>query len=156
MSRAPRPLTSKFLPRDLVEDWTPIAQVRNPGFLWDGSDYDCPKRSQLGDVSQLLARQEPLKLLIKHAPTGFPSHPNLRSALGSLQVKFQIFGTDIGNTSRVVMESADRWRIMMRNLYNRKRLGEDDSALAPLLDGITLPVGPATGPVEPLGPQKKQ
>ena len=52
----------------------------------------------------------------------------------------------IGNLSKVVMEAADRWRIMCRNLYNRKRCDEQDSALSSLLDCIVLPQGPSTPP----------
>ena len=139
MSRAPRPLTSHFAVSDLVDGWIHLAALKHPGFAWDGTDYMVSKRSLTGDTVALAARKSALKPLVQLAPTGFPSHPVLKETFAVLHRKCNIFGSGVVNTPVVCSEAADRWRIMMRHLYNNKRMDVQDPALADLLEGIKLP-----------------
>ena len=138
MKRAPRPLTSHFAPSALVEAWAELAALKHPGWDWDGSTYSFSNRSNLGDAEGIAKHSPALKQLLLLAPTGFPSHPDLRAAMIQLHNKFDIFkGTCM--IFKDAAESADRWRVMCRHLYNRRRDGNCEPSIKGLMDLIELP-----------------
>ncbi len=86
-ARRPRPGTSTFKPEQLAELWDDLAGRRDPGFQWDGSSYGAT-RGSLPDREGLLRHVAPLRSLLSLAPSGFPSHPNVLSALLLLDEKY--------------------------------------------------------------------
>ena len=87
-ARAPRPMTSMFLPEGLVEDLKPIAQMKRVPFEWDASSYSALGRNNAPNQASLGTHESVLRVLIRHAKTGFPSHHLLRSALLTLHSEY--------------------------------------------------------------------
>ena len=135
-----RPFTSHFEPRSLIELWVPSAQLKNPGWRWDGTDYVCSSRSSYGDDQLLMKHKPALHPLLVVAPTGFPSHADVRSVLMWLDTHHRALACDSSQTWRIATESADRWRIMRRHIYNRKKDNIDGPAeILELVNMIRLP-----------------
>ena len=137
-SRAPRPLTSKFLPQTLAGKLAGLAKVRGQPFDWDGTGYQGGNRSNLGDPDSLAKHMGPLTIILTLCNTGFPSHPNLRQALTILHTRYQIF-KDCSNVFKVAYNAAAMWRLMCRHIYNRRKEGDEEPSLQSLISLIVLP-----------------
>ena len=136
--RAKRPATVHVREADLEAQWKPFLQLRHAGFAWDGSDYQRPTRSARADLDGLMTYMEPLIKLLSLAPTGFPSLSSLRAAFISLDVKYNLFGTDDRLRMKAASMSADVWRVMCRDTYLLARNGCRDASMKRLVDSISL------------------
>ena len=140
--RAPRPKTSYFDSEDLFEELRELSKLKDPGFKWDGSTYQKPTRSTSADHEGLFAHRKALEVLLKVAPTGFPSHSDLKATFVKLHKKEQVFEgvrtDDAGKTLKAATEAADIWRIMCRDLYNLRKLEVKDHKVQFLVDMIEL------------------
>ena len=119
--RAPGPKTVHFQPLELATSWRAFAQLRTPGFEFDGSGYGKPVRSLSGDLTGLVAYSAPLKCLLGVAPTGFPSQASVRDSLLLLQKDHNIFQCQPHMEEKRADEAADIWRVMCKDLYNIKK-----------------------------------
>lgn len=140
MATRKRPHTIQINALALAESWAPLAALKSPGFMWDGSSYAAARRGQAVDKTGLLAHMEPLKVLLDAAESGFPAHARLRDALRLLQVRHNIFGQGLaeGQIFKLASAASDRWRIMAKDVYLLKKQGGSDTAFAPLTDLIVL------------------
>ena len=139
--RSPRPRTSYFDSEDLADQWKELANLRTCGFSWDGRDYAKPSRSTQADKQGLRLYMNALAILLKMAPTGFPSHADLRNTFMVLDKKHGIFGTTEKAQFRVATEATEIWRVMCKDVYNMAK-GEDrkvDAEFKDLVEIITLP-----------------
>ena len=95
------------------------------------------------DEQGLDAHAEPLKIMLAHCPTGFPSHPQLRSTFERLQEQRHICGADL--PAHLVLKethvAADAWRIMTKHVYAlaRKTFVSTFPGVNELLAMIRLP-----------------
>lgn len=133
-----RPRTSHFAVHGLVDKWQALVELRDPGFNWDGSSY--PKGNKAVNIDALEAYARPLQGLLEMAPSGFPSHGDLRNTLSFLQSKYGIFSRDKRVTQRTCDEAAEAWRLMAKHIYNIKKAGTPVGPSLQLLVGtIALP-----------------
>ena len=116
--RRKRPTTTNFKAAELVESWKERTNLRDPGFQWDGSGYGKPSRSSGIDEESISTYAKPLKVLLTLAPTGFPSHPDLRRAFVILNQRFNALQVSQRQEEKAASEAADKWRIMCRDVYN--------------------------------------
>ena len=76
----------------LLSEWKELLILRDPGFMWDGASYEKSRRSQAAaNVAGLVLHYPALLPLIKMAPSGFPSHKDLRSVFEKAQGQHNIF-----------------------------------------------------------------
>ena len=150
---APRPATIKFNPSVLTKKWDSLGQRRNPGFDWDGSSYTSCGRSLSPDVSSLCSHKEGLAPLIEVAATGFPSHLCLKTSLQQLHQKYNIF-RETARLEKLSCDSADRWRIMCRHLYDLAKSGTAAPGLESLIKQIILPTTESRAEVRAEIPEK--
>ena len=124
---------------------TPLAELRSPGdFSWDGDTYPNTKRGLKPDAEALAGHAKPLEKMLSLAPTGYPSHSNLRTALLILQRKFQILSDA---TQGALDRCTDQWKIMMKDVAVLAKAGvEVPPLLQSSVDIVTLASSPtATG-----------
>ena len=126
--RAKRPRTVGPDVASLVEKWTPLAALRDPGYTWDGALYAKPTRETGPDRVSLSMHKGALKLLLAECPTGFPSQVRLRDVLMELHQRHHILGCADRFVYKCANESADIWRVMCRDLYEMKKKQKKDSA----------------------------
>ena len=147
-----RPRTSHFSAFQLAADLAPLAQLRNPpGFQWDGSHYTAT-RYCTHDIGGLVTAHKPLEIILKAAPTGFPSHGDLKDALIILHTDKKvgpIFDENLSESQldQVGADSADRWRIQTKHVYEAKKSGVVPAAIEKLAQLIVLPVPSSSTPV---------
>ena len=154
--RAPRPITMRFESSHLVEKLDPLAQKRRQRFCWTGASYESCSRSLAPNLPSLDKHTEVLKPIVEIAPSGFPSHPNLSGCLVALHWRHAIFeGVVQGSrVHTIAAQSADRWRIMARHLYDLKKaqldLRDSFPRIADILDLMDEPrASTATGEEPP-------
>ena len=85
-----RPTVIVVAPAEVMEALRWLLDKKSTKFKWDGTDYARPDRGQLPDTEGLLFHEEPLKILLKIAPSRFPSHASLRDAFMLCDQKFNI------------------------------------------------------------------
>ena len=132
MARRPRPMTCSFEPAELVAAWKSLAGLRDPGFSCQGTSYGSTYRGS--------ADEEGLQVLLRFAPTGFPSHPCLRVTLLVLHNEFNILQVDEQKLDKAASLAAEAWRTMCKRVYNL-RVAEAISrpaSLQGLIDAIEL------------------
>ena len=117
-ARRARPRTSQFEPTELVKAWERFAQLRTVRWSWSGDSYMCGTRAKVADQEALLRHHDALLPLAQLAPTGFPSFPQLKSALLALNDKHHILGVDRKFAHRAASLAAEGWRVMCKHLYN--------------------------------------
>ena len=85
-------------------------------------------RQELLEPWSLSADQEglakyawPLKSLLQLAPSGFPAHSSVRSALLALHKSQGVLGCEKRHAFKVAGEAADVWRIMCKDVYNLRK-----------------------------------
>ncbi len=138
-----RPTTSHFEPTVLQKTLQTIAKLRNPGFLWDGTNYDALGRNLNPSLGGLSLHSAVLGPLLDVAPTGFPAHSTLRATLVTLHSDYNIFGDVPARlVYKTAQEAADHWRIMCRHCYELKK--KPNHANMPedvrvLVDKVVLP-----------------
>ena len=125
-TRRVRPTVSHFDVKSLKQEWAALAQLRDPGWSWDGSTYSANMRTKVPDHQALVMHCDGLVPWLAHAPTGFPSHPQLKSVLESLNVRFGILQVTQKFQSRAAALAAEGWRVMCRHLYNLAVSGTKD------------------------------
>ena len=90
----------------LYLDLKPIAEIlKNKievSFSWDCDHYKKP-RGGGPDKDALLLGYKVLKVLVQHAPNGFPNFTNLRAVLMRLEKEFGIIGfvSDAGKSDEI-------------------------------------------------------
>lgn len=135
-ARRPRPGTSTFNPDELAQLWDDLAGRRDPGFQWDGSSYGV-SRGAAPDRDGLLRHLAPLRSLLTLAPSGFPSHPNLATALMRLDEKHSgLLRTSTRFTERAASLGADQWKVMCKHVYELQKRTPSD-----LCEPLTALVG---------------
>ena len=92
--RRARPTVSHFDVKALEDAWAPLARLRDARWSWDGGSYTANTRTKTPHGPGLLLHYDALHPLLRLAPTGFPSHPQLKSALESLNKQFGILEVD--------------------------------------------------------------
>ena len=117
--RQPRPKTIHFESSNLGENWKPLAELKEPGFKWDGTSYG-RGRQDTPNVSDLAKHTAALDPLISMAPSGFPAHSDLRAAFLALQEATTIFEGPAKYHFNIATDAADNWRVMCRHLYKLK------------------------------------
>lgn len=133
-----RPATSHFAARELVDEWANVLKLRDPGFKWDGSSYQGKGASI--HVDSLKSHEAGLVGLLKVAPSGFPSHTDLRSALAHLQVRHGILADDKLVTQTLSDDATEAWRLMAKHIYTlAKNPGTCVPSLRSLVAKIVLP-----------------
>ena len=132
MARKQRPRTIQLDPQALADGWDALASLRDCGFQWDGTEYPNEVRGRSPCKASLLQHKEALSVLLKQAPTGFPSHSRLRLALQILHGRHRIWG-DATDTFRMSVDAADRWRIMAKDVYCLAKQHCTDAQLSPLV-----------------------
>ena len=85
-----RPPVGHFSPGILANRWSRFAALKDPGFNMLGTDYESTARSQFGDDKSLELHGEALASLVGCAPTGFPSHYDLRATILQLHTSHNI------------------------------------------------------------------
>eukprot|EP00959_Pyramimonas_sp_CCMP1952_P160034 3347301-Pyramimonas_sp.AAC.1 len=130
-----RPRIYHFVVDDLISKWQEILNLRDPGFHWDGSSFD----SKATDYSSLEKYRTPLQGLLELAPSGFPSHVDVRSTFAKLQKRYGIFSSDNVVNERALDESTAAWRLMAKQIYNLKKNDIDIPSLRNLTAIIKLP-----------------
>ena len=80
-ARAKRPRVAHLKACSLAAGWQQLAALKDPGFRWDGSQYQSGPRSKHGSSQQLIMHMEPLQVLLGMAPSGFPSFLDLRQSI---------------------------------------------------------------------------
>ena len=117
--RRGRPSTNRFSPIILAIKWDLLANKRDCGFQWDGSDYDNIKRNLSIDQAGLCNHGKALGPLLDLAPSGFPSHGCVRATLMELQIRYSLFCTDKKDVTLwpKLNTAADMWRIMCKDVY---------------------------------------
>ena len=117
--RQPRPTTFHFHSPKLVEDWKPLAELKEPGFKWDGTSYG-RGRQDTPNVTDLAKHTAALDALISMAPSGFPAHTDLRATFLALQETTPIMEGPDKYHFNIATDSADNWRVMCRHIYKLK------------------------------------
>ena len=144
-SRCPRPKNVNIDGASLFVAWEPWAKIKDPGFEWDGSDYAKACRSLAPDSGGLVLYMEPLKVLLKLAPTGFPTHASLRQVFEKLHNKYRILGQITPKQEwPAIADATDKWRVMCKDIYELKKKTAPPPELKPLTDLIELPTGAAS------------
>ena len=140
-ARAPRPKTKHFSSASLVEAWTPLLKLREPGFRWDGSSSEDQYEWSV-PVAKVMLYRKPLEALVSLADTGFPAHGDLEKTLHLIQKSFPAaFNVEqLGN--RVLSEIVVAWRSMCKTLYELKKSGCFPAEIQGLVDKIVLPIDP--------------
>jgi hypothetical protein len=125
--RRRRPSTINFKAEELVKSWEEWTNLRDPGFHWDGSGYGKSCRSSGCDQEGINMYEKPLKVLLKLAPSAFPSHPDLRRTFVILNQRFHVLQVSQRQEEKAASEAADKWRIMCKDVYNasKKKNKED-------------------------------
>ena len=100
-----RPPSVVVSPTALLEEWKELLDKRFPCFKWDGSDYQRPSRNQAVDKPGLEVYLKPLRVLLKHAPTGFPTQTSLRETFELCDTKYGIL-----SNNEAGRQTADIWR----------------------------------------------
>ncbi len=85
----------------------------------------------------LKRHEKPLRVLLRLAPTGFPAFAKVKAALILMQERHKVFGP-CENPERMAVASADRWRIMTKDVYGLARRGYDEALLADLVSMIQM------------------
>lgn len=132
-----RPASIVLCPADVVEAWQPFLDKRQPGFKWDGSEYNRPSRNQSVDKEGLEIYMPPLLVLLGLAPTGFPTHSSLRDSFLQVDEKYGILDTSqprFHSAGKV----ADIWRKMCADIYQMKKSGVFNDRLRLLVDAIAM------------------
>ena len=147
-SRAPRAPTVHFDHVLLASELKFLAVLKKPGsFSWTGEDYAALGRSLSPNQDSLAAHSSVLKIILKHAGTGFPAQACMNRAMVRLHNQHQIFGPDLPayRVDKVCSTSSDHWRIMCKHVYElRKKTAEcEDPGLQECLDAIDLSWMPA-------------
>ena len=79
-SKKPRTLNERCDLQTMSEVFDPLARLRDPGFDWSLAFYG-KTRSQGPDTEGLRRYKPILKVLFTVAPSGLPSHVDLRAVL---------------------------------------------------------------------------
>ena len=117
--RQPRPKTFHFECANLVAHWQPLAELKAPGFKWDGSSYG-RGRQDTPNVTDLAKHTAALDPLIDLAPSGFPAHTDLRGTFLALQETTPIMEGPDKYHFNIATDAADNWRVMCRHIYKLK------------------------------------
>ena len=75
--RKARTPNDKFDPDELATDLKDIANRSKHNFAWDASDYAKSRRSQGPDPKGLELYKEPLTVLVRRCPSGYPGYKAL-------------------------------------------------------------------------------
>ncbi|CAK0789995.1 unnamed protein product [Prorocentrum cordatum] len=82
---------------------------------------------------------EPLQLLLKRAPSGFPTFASLRDAFIALDAEWSIFGvTCAKGRHQSARDASDIWRKMCRDVYDHAKSGVNPESLNELVGCIQL------------------
>ena len=121
----------------LKEAWKPLAELRRPGFSWDGASY-LGVRKGLSERRGLMLHAVPLKSLLQHCPHGFPSQSQLEATLLNLEEECRgILNCEQRFTPRTAHRGADMWRVMCKHIYDLKiNLCADEEPLLQDLMGM--------------------
>ena len=145
--RAPRPRNVHFPPVGLANDLKELAGKKNVPWDWSGLTYESLIRAGQPDLQGLKLHAPVLKIILRAARTGFPSHPNLRETWIILQKEHQIIpNLTEAKTFTEMMRAADRWRILCRHVYGLAKAGDTtklDVEVAELVGLIELPTSDA-------------
>jgi hypothetical protein len=137
-----RPTSVVVKPTEVLAALTPFLDKRQPGFKWDGSDYQRPSRNQSADKDGLDLYSEPLRSILTLAPSGFPTHASLREAFELCDEKFKIFDDEKGHGRHTTAaRAADVWRKMCGDVYQMAKTGIYEAKIQPLIDCIVLARG---------------
>ena len=152
----PRVRTTKFEVKFGVEAFAELCCTKYNQWQWDGKSYPKTKRSHGPNVDSLAQHSEPLKVLMRLAPNGYPDPYRLRDLLVQLQYTIKIFDGCQGEEHLAISNRAalasDRWGIMCKHLVMLKKCGQDygNQQIKELLDVMTLgsesPAEPAEAP----------
>ena len=141
--RLPRPKTKHFPPEKLVELWTPLLDVRDPGYQWDGSTNwsgGSDKDDVAPAVQKCIVYRKPLESLARLADTGFPAHNDLLRTFVLVQKGWAAIES---SNERVLNEVVVTWRSMAKTLYEVKKASSDSNPppeeIKELVDRIVLP-----------------
>ena len=138
MSRSSRPKTGYFSAEQLLAQWSKQLNLRDPGFAWDGSRMTSPMRGKSLDLDIIVAHRDGLRGLLALAPSGFPSHADLRAGLLEAHDKFGIFVCGQQNVQHVANQAAENWRMLCRTVYKMKKRGVTKSKVQDLIDMIEV------------------
>ena len=135
-----RPRTSHFAVHELVEKWKHLLALRDVGFRWDGSSYQGKGTSI--HIDSMILHEPALHGLLEVAPSGFPSHGDLRATIAHLQDKLGILSDDKVVTQTARDDATEAWRLMAKHAYNLakdKSPSADVPQLQSLIAKIVLP-----------------
>ena len=114
-----------------------VANLRDPGFSWDGSDYSRPSRSQAADRGGLALYAPVLKTMLRHAPSGFPCQMRMTDLFVLLQQRRQLFDCDARYTKKEATGAADTFRATLKDVYLLAK-GAKETGDATLDDLVSL------------------
>lgn len=125
-------------PKEVARVWKPYLEKKNPGFAWDGSDYERPSRNQSADKEGLLQYRKPLQDLLGLAPTGFPTHSSMRESFELTDSQYDILPKSAVGRRHTAGKAADVWRKMCADLYRMRKDGVYDPSLEDLVSCIVI------------------
>ena len=118
----------KFDSALMASDLHELAARKTKTFSWDCSSYTGKSRP---DIMGLVNHREVLKVILKRAPSGVPSHPDLRDTLRILHGMYDIFpGFKESQLFKEFTRAADAWRGIAKHCYDlAKDIADDQKEL---------------------------
>ena len=149
MTRRARPKNFEVDVDACVQDLKPLSLMKDCGFSWSACEYAKPSRQKGADMAGLLRFEPALSIVLKHAPTGFPTFRSLRTVFSKLHEEAKVFG-DLTSfqLNHTLDHTSDKWRIMCKHVYNLSKLERPPPSLKKLwsmIDGGSCAVGDSQG-----------
>ena len=111
------------MPGVLASNWESLAKLKDSGFSWQMNDLKNLSRNSFGCDLELCSHAAALDALLVLAPSGFPSYKDVRDALLQLHHHHGILNCSCENIGKIAVKAADVFRVLCRQLYNRRREG---------------------------------
>ena len=139
--RRERPIVSRLDVERMVELWSPLARLKDPGFGFDGAAYTASHRSS-PDVEGLAMHAEALQHLLREAPSAFPAHAAVVAIMLRLHSEHSILGSGLESrfTSRAANLAAEQWRLMCKHVYTLEvtKAAVEDKKVTALIDLVVI------------------
>ena len=136
-ARKQRATVTKIDGNQLQATWRPLAELKSPGFEWDGSHYPNPNKSGSPCKTELEMCADALLGLAQVAPSGYCCKPELKDTLMALHedhaiMKATAVDLEKGNTPIVKAEkTCEVWQAMLKHCLILKQ--QTRTAVSPKL-----------------------
>ena len=124
-----RSANTKINEEQLFKDLEPLAKLRRSLYRWDGKDYSKPSRSLGPARDELQVSLPALRILVDHAPNGYPDFAGMKRVWNRLHLQHRIM-EDLDDTAapafiqKELTKSVDVWRTKLAHMIGLKKTME--------------------------------